>query len=184
MGHRPSYLHRHRGDHRSRRYLPRIPIPEPLNPTLIMKEQFIHIDEDGHKCYYSDREMKISHREDGPAIEDADGYKAWFINGKRHREDGPAIEYIDGSKSWYINGKLHREDGPAVEYADAHKAWYINGNSIVRMVLLSCIQMEINRGTSTVNATVRMVLPSSMRMEINRGTSMVNVSLKKSSTLV
>ena len=43
------------------------------------------------------------------------GNKFWFKNGKRHREDGPAIEYANGDKFWFINGKCHREDGPAVE---------------------------------------------------------------------
>ena len=33
------------------------------------------------------------------------GRKAWYINGEYHREDGPAIERADGTKSWYINGK-------------------------------------------------------------------------------
>ena len=28
------------------------------------------------------------------------------INGKRHREDGPALEFADGTKEWYLNGKL------------------------------------------------------------------------------
>jgi hypothetical protein len=92
-----------------------------------MREQFIHIDEYGHKHYYSDRKMRIFHREDGPAIECANGGTEWYINGKRHREDGPAIEYTNGSKSWYINDKLHREDGPAIVYADGYKSWYING---------------------------------------------------------
>jgi hypothetical protein len=69
----------------------------------------------------------IRHREDGPAIEYANGSKAWFINGKCHKEDGPAIEYVDGSKVWCISGQTHREDGPAVEYADGTKEWYING---------------------------------------------------------
>ena len=67
------------------------------------------------------------HRTDGPAIEQADGSKAWFINGKLHREDGPAIEQADGSKHWWVDGKRHREDGPAVEYADGSKYWYVNG---------------------------------------------------------
>ena len=66
------------------------------------------------------------HREDGPAIEYANGDKFWYINGQRHREDGPAIEYAEGNKRWYINNQLHREDGPAVEYADGDKYWYIN----------------------------------------------------------
>ena len=91
------------------------------------KEQFIHIDDDGNKRYFSDRKMTTRHREDGPAIECASGRKSWYINGKLHREDGPAIESVDGSKQWYINGELHREDGPAIEYADGYNVWHING---------------------------------------------------------
>ena len=34
------------------------------------------------------------------------GTKEWYLNGKLHREDGPAIEYADGGKEWYLNGKL------------------------------------------------------------------------------
>ena len=91
------------------------------------KEQFIHIDKDGDKFYHSDREMKIRHREDGPATEYASGFKSWWLNNKLHREDGPAVEYVIGSKEWYLNGKRHREDGPAVEYASGFKSWYLNG---------------------------------------------------------
>ena len=47
------------------------------------------------------------HREDGPAIERADGIKLWYINGQCHRLEGPAIEVASGSKSWYINGLLY-----------------------------------------------------------------------------
>ena len=92
-----------------------------------MKEQFIRIDENGTKFYYSDREMKIRHREDGPAVESANGGKSWYLNGKRHREDGPAMESANGSKSWFINGEYHREEGPAIEYANGDKEWYLNG---------------------------------------------------------
>ena len=92
-----------------------------------MKEQFIHITEGGSKFYYSDREMTILHREDGPALEYPNGDKEWRLNGKYHREDGPAIEYADGSKEWRLNGKYHREDGPAIEDPNGYKAWYLNG---------------------------------------------------------
>ena len=34
------------------------------------------------------------------------GDKSWYLNGKLHREDGPAIEYANGTKYWYLNGKL------------------------------------------------------------------------------
>jgi hypothetical protein len=74
------------------------------------KEQFIHIDDDGKKRYFSDRKMTIYHREDGPAIEWACGGKWWYLNGKCHREDGPAIECASGRKSWYLNGKLLTEE--------------------------------------------------------------------------
>ena len=35
---------------------------------------------------------------------DYDGDKAWFLNGLKHREDGPAIEFANGTKIWYLNG--------------------------------------------------------------------------------
>ena len=115
-----------------------------------MEAQYIKIDENGSKFYFKDKAMTKRHREDGAAIEYADGYKAWYINGKLHREDGAAIEYAngnkywylddkrhrvggpaveraDGDKEWWLDGKLHRVDGPAVEYADDYKAWYLDG---------------------------------------------------------
>ena len=34
----------------------------------------------------------------------------WYnLNGKLHREDGPAIEDANGDKYWFINGKLLTE---------------------------------------------------------------------------
>ena len=44
--------------------------------------------------------------------------------GQLHRENGPAIEYADGTKVWYYHGKLHREDGPAIESANGSKVWF------------------------------------------------------------
>jgi antitoxin component YwqK of YwqJK toxin-antitoxin module len=79
------------------------------------------------KFYYKDAKMEILHREDGPAIEWADGSKSWYLNGELHREGGPAAECANGTKEWYRDGKRHREDGPAVEYADAGKSWYKDG---------------------------------------------------------
>lgn len=86
------------------------------------------------KFYYSDGSIfdyqhpcKTLHREDGPAIEYADGDKIWYLNGKYHREEGPAVEYPNGDKAWYFNGELHREDGPAIERSDGKRSWYLNG---------------------------------------------------------
>jgi hypothetical protein len=69
-----------------------------------MTPQYITIDKDGNKFYFKDRDMTIIHREDGPAIEYANGDKYWYINGKRHREDGPATEFASGTKYWFLNG--------------------------------------------------------------------------------
>ena len=85
-------------------------------------------DEYGTIFYYNEKDQL--HRDNGlPAIEDADGDKEWFVDGKHHRDGGlPAIEYADGGKSWWVNDKLHRDGGlPAVEYADGSKAWYVDG---------------------------------------------------------
>ena len=78
--------------------------------------------------FWNKEGTEILHREDGPAIEHANGTKSWWVNGNLHREDGPAIEYADGSKEWYLNGNLHREDGPTYESVDGHKEWRVNGN--------------------------------------------------------
>ena len=70
------------------------------------------------------------HREDGPAVEWANGYKEWYLNDQRHRPDGPAVEWADGSKVWYLNGQRHRPDGPAMEWADGDKEWWLNGREV------------------------------------------------------
>ena len=69
-----------------------------------------------NKYYYKDGTTsenndlsKKRHRIDGPAVERADGIKAWYIDGKLHRLDGPAVEHANGAKYWYIDGKYHSE---------------------------------------------------------------------------
>jgi hypothetical protein len=69
-----------------------------------MTTQYIIKNKEG-TFYYKDKEMNIRHREDGPAIERADGSKEWYLNDQLHREDGHAIEYADGSKYWFLNDK-------------------------------------------------------------------------------
>ena len=58
----------------------------------------------GTICYYND--LNQLHREDGPAIEYANGTKFWCRNDQYHREDGSAIEYAHGNKYWYFRDKL------------------------------------------------------------------------------
>lgn len=49
-------------------------------------------------------------------------------NGDYHREDGPAIEGASGYKRYCINGRLHREDGPAKIWSDGFEEYYLYGN--------------------------------------------------------
>ena len=65
-------------------------------------------------------------------VKDKDNTIAYFLNGQYHREDGPAIEWANGIKKWYLNGKLNREDGPAVEFPNCYKEWYLNGKRHMR----------------------------------------------------
>jgi len=98
------------------------------NPTRLHREDGPALeDSNGYKEWWLDGKL---HREDGPAIEHANGDTYWYLDGKLHREDGPALEDFEGHKEWCLNGNLHREDGPAIEYADGDKAWYLNGNCL------------------------------------------------------
>jgi hypothetical protein len=107
-----------------------------------MNEQYIKIREDGYKFYYKDREMNISHREDGPAIEYTNGSKFWFINGRLHREDGPAIEYSDGSKYWYLNGKHLTEEEHAKQIA---KEVTVSIDDIAKMLDIPVEKLKIKK---------------------------------------
>jgi hypothetical protein len=90
------------------------------------EQQYIWIDNYGNKFHYKDREMKIRHRLDGPAVECLNGSKYWYVDDKCHRLDGPAVEFADGAKYWYVDDKRHRLDGPACEFADGDKYWYVD----------------------------------------------------------
>jgi len=51
-----------------------------------MQEQYIYIDEYGHKYYYKDKAMTTRHRLDGPAVEYANGNKFWYVDDKQLTE--------------------------------------------------------------------------------------------------
>ena len=73
-----------------------------------MKEYTVKIDSVGTIWWYKVG-TDILHREDGPAVECANGTKVWYKEGKCHREDGPAREYANGNKFWYLEGKEYTE---------------------------------------------------------------------------
>ena len=58
---------------------------------------------------------------------DNEGNIEYVLDGYTHREDGPAVEYVDGYRAWYILGKLHREDGPAREFGGGYMEWWLHG---------------------------------------------------------
>ena len=89
-----------------------------------MQTYKVTVDKNKTICWYNDKDQL--HRLDGPAVEHANGYKEWRVNGKLHRLDGPAVEYADGDKAWFVDDKPHRLDGPAIEYANGYKAWYVD----------------------------------------------------------
>ena len=120
-----------------------------------MKTYTVTVDDNGYKSWYSKGKR---HREDGPAIEWADGDKRWYINGKLHRKDGPAYEGADGYKSWYINGKRHREDGPAIEYANGDKHWYLNGKRVSEQDVLNLSQTLEIEGVKYTVAQIKAAL--------------------------
>ncbi len=96
-------------------------------------------DEYGNKRWYLNDKL---HREDGPAVEWADGDKYWYLNDELHREDGPAVEWADGDKAWYLKGKRHREDGPAIEFASGTKSWYLNGEEVTEEEVMGKYELE------------------------------------------
>lgn len=59
-------------------------------------------------------------------IADIFGTKRYYIDNKLHRENGPAVEYADGCKVWFIKNKRHRVDGPAFEDSNGNKRWYLD----------------------------------------------------------
>ncbi len=89
---------------------------------------------DGSKAWYQNG---LLHRDgDQPAIEDADGSKWWYQNGRYHRDgDLPAIEWADGQKERWVNGLLHRDGGlPAAEWPNGKKEWWVNGEFQYRIL--------------------------------------------------
>jgi len=80
------------------------------------------INEYNEKRYLNDEGQH--HRLDGPAIENSDGTKFWYINGNAHRNIDPSDEFSNGEKQWWFKGERHRIGG---SYNSVYKWWYIDG---------------------------------------------------------
>lgn len=118
---------------------------------MSVQQQHIKIDKEGSIFYYNNGRL---HRDDGPAVEQANGVHLWIQNGLiQNIEYTPAfktaceitpsdslvtdsltneIKYIKivyGEKYYYKDSSLtiiHRNDGPAYTGKDG-EMWYING---------------------------------------------------------
>jgi len=87
----------------------------------------IKVDEYGNKRYFNDKGNH--HRLDGPAIEDLNGIKFWYINENCHRNIDPSDEYSDGTKQWFFKGQSHRIGG---SFSSTQKYWYIHGKEYTK----------------------------------------------------
>jgi hypothetical protein len=86
------------------------------------------IDVEGNKWWY-EADDKL-HRDDGPAVEYADGDEEWWQHGELHRDDGPAVVNSSYYTAWVQHDELHRDDGPAVIYTNGDQEWYLNGKKL------------------------------------------------------
>ena len=67
------------------------------------------VTEDHGKIRWYNENRKL-HRVGAPAVEFADGYRAYWINGVRHRFDGPARIFPSGKEEYYIGGQYLTKD--------------------------------------------------------------------------
>ena len=74
--------------------------------------------------------------------DNSQGDQCWSKDGLLHREDGPAVELANGRREWFINGDRHREDGPAVVEADGQCSWYWR-NMLVEAKSQEEFEMEV-----------------------------------------
>jgi len=76
-----------------------------------MKQKGYYTNKNGKTFYYKDKDKKIVHREDVPAVITTMG-ESWCQNNEIHRLDGPAAIYntvynYNGNNknyAWYVNG--------------------------------------------------------------------------------
>ena len=83
---------------------------------------------DGYRAWYT--HGKFDRGDDQPAVIDDDGYRAWYTHGKFHRDGGPAVIWPDGAEAWYQMGRLHRINGPALVAPGGGGLYFLNGKHI------------------------------------------------------
>ena len=63
-------------------------------------------------------------------VDDKDGNKVYYKEGRPHREDGPALELAAGTTMWYRDGQYHREDGPSIVWPNGETSWHLKGERL------------------------------------------------------
>ena len=121
---------------------------------MAVKKYYVTVDEEGTTRWFKDAKRTILHRENGPAVEVANGHKEWHQNGQLHRTDGPAIEWASGIKSWYQNDQRHRIDGPAIECTNGRKLWFIDGNRLTEAEFLAATQPVVEMTVADIEKLV------------------------------
>lgn len=76
-----------------------------------------------------------------------EGNTLWYYKGELHRDEGPAIECANGDRFYYQHGKLHRVDGPAVIRANGDEQYYIMGTRVHPPAKRAKIEFIIFDGT-------------------------------------
>ena len=67
-------------------------------------EKTTYLLENGYGCKEWYQYGKLHRENDLPAVETSIGSMEWYLHGKLHRSNGPAVEQVDGYKAWYLNG--------------------------------------------------------------------------------
>ena len=121
---------------------------------MAIKKYYVTVDVFGNTRWCKDAKCEVLHRENGPAVEYADGSKIWYQNGQLHRTDGPAIDRANGHKEWWQNHQPHRTDGPAVIFEDGDKYWYIKGVRMSEAEFLAATQPVVEMTVADVEKLV------------------------------
>ena len=58
------------------------------------------------------------------------GTRFWNLDYMYHRDNGPAIQWADGGCEWMVKGSYHKSDGPAVEYVSGVRQWWWYGQKV------------------------------------------------------
>jgi len=86
---------------------------------------YVVVDFSGTTKYYNEEGQL--HRVGGPAYEEADGDKQWWLDGELHRADGPAREWADGTKEWWLDGQDYNNE---VDWKQAKQKFGLNESKI------------------------------------------------------